>query len=327
MRRLATSVAVELQSVSFMLHSELHAVEYLPSKHNLRSSEVVPIRFIRANKVGRDDMLLLGFDAFLLTQTIGQEIAVGKIIHGDHGATLKVKTSTFVRDAQQRIKQIAELLSASSPPELILKRHCAECEFQRRCRQNALDTDDLSLLSGMSKVERAQHRSRGIFSVRQLSYTFRPRRTRKRAKNCTRPHSFALQALAIRENTIYIHGTPHLPECKNHVYLDIEGLPDRDFYYLIGALIVSEEGETSLSFWADTKSDEASFSNGWRKSYQSFPTSVYSILAPMTYLQSSASLQGYEKKLGSNMRRSSKDQSTCFHSFIHMSIFPRIQTI
>jgi predicted RecB family nuclease len=256
MRRLATSVAVELQSDSFMLHSELHAVEYLPSKHNLRSSEVVPIRFIRANKVGRDDMLLLGFDAFLLTQTIGQEIAVGKIIHGDHGATLKVKTSTFVRDAQQRIKQIAELLSASSPPELILKRHCAECEFQRRCRQNALDTDDLSLLSGMSKVERAQHRSRGIFSVRQLSYTFRPRRTRKRAKNRTRPHSFALQALAIRENTIYIHGTPHLPECKNHVYLDIEGLPDRDFYYLIGALIVSEEGETSLSFWADTKSDE-----------------------------------------------------------------------
>jgi DNA-directed RNA polymerase subunit RPC12/RpoP len=66
----------------------------------------------------------------------------------------------------------------------------------------------------------------------------------------------ALQALAIRENTIYLHGHPQLPASKTQVYLDIEGLPDSDFCYLIGALVVSGETETFHSFWADQKSDE-----------------------------------------------------------------------
>lgn len=139
-----------------------------------------------------------------------------------------------------------------------MNRHCAECEFRNCYRQQAKEADDLSLLSGMSEKERAQHRSKGIFTVNQLSYTFRPRRTPKRAKNPAKPHHFSLQALAIRENCVYIHGSPILPECKSKVYLDIEGLPDRDLYYLIGALVVTEEREAFYSFWADTKSDESS---------------------------------------------------------------------
>jgi DNA-directed RNA polymerase subunit RPC12/RpoP len=68
----------------------------------------------------------------------------------------------------------------------------------------------------------------------------------------------ALQALAIRENTIYVHGHPQLPDSKTQVYLDIEGLPDSESYYLIGALVVSGGAETFHSFWADQKSDEPS---------------------------------------------------------------------
>jgi hypothetical protein len=53
---------------------------------------------------------------------------------------------------------------------------------------------------------RIRYRSKGIFTVTQLSYTFRPRRTPKRAKSPGRLRYPALQALAIRENTVYIHG-------------------------------------------------------------------------------------------------------------------------
>jgi hypothetical protein len=35
------------------------------------------------------------------------------------------------------------------------------------------------------------------------------------------------------------------------VYLDIEGLPDRGTYYLIGALVVTEESEQYYCFWVD----------------------------------------------------------------------------
>ncbi len=137
----------------------------------------------------------------------------------------------------------------------MLNRHCAECEFRDGCSQKAIETDDLSLLSAMTEKERSRHRSKGIFTVNQLSYTFRPRKTPKRAKNPAKPHYVALQALSIRENTVYIHGDPQLPASESNVFLDIEGLPDSDFYYLIGALFVINGQETFHSFWAD-KADE-----------------------------------------------------------------------
>ena len=101
-----------------------------------------------------------------------------------------------------------------------------------------------------------RYRSKGIFTVTQLSYTFRPRRTPKRAKNPGRLRYPALQALAIRENTVYINGNACLPDSKAQVYLDIEGLPDTDSYYLISALVVCEGQETLHTFWADQESDE-----------------------------------------------------------------------
>jgi hypothetical protein len=68
------------------------------------------------------------------------------------------------------------------------------------------------------------HVSKGIFSVKQLSYTFRPRRPAKRQKQQFH-HNFALQALALRENKVHVHGDPIFALPATQVYLDIEGLP------------------------------------------------------------------------------------------------------
>jgi len=43
---------------------------------------------------------------------------------------------------------------------------------------------------------------------------------------------------------------------ENAVYLDIEGIPDRNFYYLIGLRYKSDDAWVQRSFWADTESDE-----------------------------------------------------------------------
>lgn len=243
---------VQVQSGPRMLESELHAVECIPSTGKGTLSEFIPIRFVQANKIDKDEKLLLSFDAFVLSESLRREIRFGTIIHGSDSATLQLRVSMFTDAVGERIEKIAAVLSSPVPPELVLNRHCAECEFRSRCRQKAKGTDDLSLLSGMSAKERARHRSKGIFTVTQLSYTFRPRRTSKRAKNPAKPHHYALQALAIRENCIYIHGLPALPACTSKVYFDIEGLPDSNFGYLIGALVVTDNRELFYSFWADT---------------------------------------------------------------------------
>ena len=245
-----------------LLESRLHAVERVPSEGRGKPAQFVPIRFVFRNKLTKDDRLLLAFDAWVLSQVLGREVSLGKIIHGDDHATLKVKTSALTSEVRKRLDKVAGLLSNPAPPDLVLNRHCAECEFQARCRQKALEQDDLSLLAHMSEKERKKFRSKGIFTVTQLSYTFRPRRRPKRMRDKREQYHHSLKALAIREKKIHIVGSPELKIEGTPVYLDVEGLPDRDFYYLIGLRIGNGESAVQHSLWADTVADEGKI---WRE--------------------------------------------------------------
>jgi predicted RecB family nuclease len=111
-------------------------------------------------------------------------------------------------------------------------------------------------LRGISENEIASHNKKGIFSVTQLSYTFRARRKRKRAKSPSNPHYYALQALAIRDGKVYVHGTPSVPCPTPGIYFDIEGSPDRDSYYLIGLVVVDNERVSQYSFWANNHEEQ-----------------------------------------------------------------------
>jgi predicted RecB family nuclease len=223
---IATNVPVLAQVNSCPAQSCLHAVERVPSEGRGKPAQFIPIRFICRNKLTKDDKLLLAFDAFVLSESLGREITFGKIIHGDDHATLKVKPSALTGEVRKRLEKIAALLSKPEPPDLVLNRHCAECEFQARCRKIAIEKDDLSLLAGMSEKERQKLRSKGIFTVTQLSYTFRPRRRPKRLRDKREKYHHSLKALAIREKKIHIVGSPELKIEGTPVYLDVEGLPD-----------------------------------------------------------------------------------------------------
>ena len=154
------------------------------------------------------------------------------------------------------IGKIATLLASHSPPDLVLNRHCVECEFRDRCRQKAIEQDDLSLLSNMTEKERRKFNSKGIFTVKQLSYTFRARRRPKRLSGKREKYHHSLKALAIRERKIHIVGSPELKIEGTPVYLDVEGIPDREFYYLIGIRVKIAEQVIQHSLWADSVDEE-----------------------------------------------------------------------
>jgi hypothetical protein len=130
-------------------------VECLPSEDHNKPAQFIPIRFVPTNKLSKDTKLLLAFDALALSEMLGQEVTFGKIIHGDKHATLNVRTSPLALKVRQHIAKIDMLLSSPSSPNLVLIPHCAECEFQTRCREKALENDDLSLLAGMTERERS----------------------------------------------------------------------------------------------------------------------------------------------------------------------------
>src|SRR5260370_36469378 len=131
---------------------------------------------------------------------------MAKIIQGKDHATLKVKIPSLEGQVRETIEKVIALLSCESPPDLILNRHCQECEFRDRCRHKAVEKDDLTLLAGMAKQERKELNQKGIFTVTQLSYTFRPRRRPKHLKDKREKYHHSLKSLALREKKIYVVG-------------------------------------------------------------------------------------------------------------------------
>ena len=249
-------LAVNLVARAENLESSLHAVERAPSEGRGQPSQFTPIRFVFTNKLNRDDKLLLAFDGLVLSEMLSRKVGLGKIIHGDNHTKLTIKISALAGEVRKLTKKIAAMLSTPTPPDLVLNRHCAECEFQAQCRQKAIEKDDLSLLSRMTEKERKKFNSKGIFTVTQLSHTFRPRRRPKRLSDKREKYHHSLKALAIREKKIHIVDSTELKIEGAPVYLDVEGLPDRDFYYLIGIRVTTAQGVVQHSLWADTANEE-----------------------------------------------------------------------
>lgn len=238
------------------LQSHLHALERLDSLGKTKAGSYIPIRFIPSEKLTRRDKLLLTFDALVLYTASGKMPPFGEIIYGYELRVAKVKVGELMKATRAVVRRITAQQANPVTPCPILNKHCPECEFQSRCRQVAVEKDDLSLLGGMSGKERKKHHDKGIFSVTQLSYTFRPRRRVKRAGAEMEKYHHALKALAIRERKIHVAGKPELSIVGTPVYLDVEGVPDRDFYYLIGMRIKGEESDTQYSFWANGMAEE-----------------------------------------------------------------------
>ena len=132
--------------------------------------------------------------------------------------------------------------------------HCQICEFQNNCLEKLREQDDLSLLTGLKSKEILQKNNRGLFSVKQLSYTFRPK------KNPYRKRKFLpeLKALAIRDEKVFIQGIPVFKQVATEVFLDFEGIIDRGSNYLIGAIVRTNKTQAEYSFWADDSSEEES---------------------------------------------------------------------
>src|ERR1035437_4811476 len=125
------------------IHSRLHALELMRSA---RDRFYIPLRFVPSEKLSIYDRLLLAFDAFALSQTCGKTPHVGRIIHASQYATVTVPLAGLLDKVRLVLGNMAAQQASTTAPPLVLNKHCAEGEFRSRCRQTAIEKDDLSLL-------------------------------------------------------------------------------------------------------------------------------------------------------------------------------------
>jgi predicted RecB family nuclease len=194
---------------------------------------------------------------YVLSKIEGQIPEKGTIVSAT-GKSHGLKIKPLVKSLQKIVSPLQDWVSfpTSQPPPIILNKHCSLCEYKMQCRQIATEKDELTLLSNLTEKERKRQNNKGIFTVTQLSYTFRARRKPKRLASKPEKFSHALRALAIREHKIYITGKPKLNIKGKLVFLDVEGNPELDFYYLVGLRIMNQDSYVQHSFWANEKDDE-----------------------------------------------------------------------
>jgi predicted RecB family nuclease len=252
-----TADAIILDAIGAVdgLETHFHAIERMPGDSQLGPFHYRPIRFCRSLQPRSADHLLLAFDAFILSQLQGICPDFGILFCGPMYRRIRVSLRTHLNSLAAVLTRFRAQSANDHEPSLVLNRHCDACEFKQLCRAKAVEADNLTLLKGMTSKEVAHQNSKGIFSVKQLSYTFRPRRPSKRQRQQFH-HNFALQALALREKKVHVLGEPALKLPRTQVYFDIEGVPDRGVYYLIGALIVTGQFQQYHCFWADDENDQ-----------------------------------------------------------------------
>jgi predicted RecB family nuclease len=238
------------------ISAHLDALELTPATPNRTASFYRPLRFVSSEKLTGADRLLLAFDALAISHTTGKTPANGKIIHGSKYRAAVIPLAKLVGKARTIVNKIAAQRAETTPALPILNKHCVGCEFRSHCRQIALQKDDLSLLRTVTTKERKTQNEKGILTVTQPSYAFRPKRSSAHRGLKSLKHEPAVKALAIRKRQIHVVGTPVWNELGHPVYLDVEGVPDRDFYYLIGLRYMSGNSWIYRSFWADDPSVE-----------------------------------------------------------------------
>ena len=246
---------------NFVLPS--HEPEGCQSRESPPSSSFVPVLFSASDKPDVSDSLLVCFGALALSQITGTLADTGTVIYGERPRRKTVKIRGHAIRTRQTIDAIATTCNSREPPPLLLNRHCAVCDFQQRCRGLAIESDNLSLLSAMTGKERAKFHSKGIFSITQLPYGYRPRRRKRKrlddeslkqsSKRDARiiRNDHKLKTLAIKKNQIHVVGAPSLKFDGTPTFLDVEGMPDRDFYYLVGLRFERDGEHVERSLWAD----------------------------------------------------------------------------
>jgi predicted RecB family nuclease len=211
-----------------------------------------PIFISPFEKIQKSDKLFIALQSHYLKHNFNLKIEDAKIMFGSQQKSTKVILSNLSKDVKKTIATIEQIQKFETAPIFYKINHCQVCEFNPICRKKLQDRDDLSLLGNLKSKEIEQKNNRGIFSVKQLSYTFRPKKNPyQRRKSLPE-----LKALAIREQKVFIQKLPELEKKETEIFFDIEGIPDRDFYYLIGIIIKTENSKKEYSFWADDISEQ-----------------------------------------------------------------------
>jgi predicted RecB family nuclease len=246
-------------SAAILRHADLQAkVDFLipveSAPRNGAQSAYQPVLAIECSRITDVHRQQLGFAGLLLQRLQGHCPTWG--IYITPISQHRIKLPPHAHKAATIVSNLRRMQECQKIPQIALSTHCPYCQFLEQCRIEAEQKGDISLLGSMSGKALQRARRKGILTIEQLSYLCRPKRFRKPRQSARLVHKPELQALAIRTGKTYVQEMPKLTRQDTELFLDIEGVPAEDFYYLFGLLVHARGKKTFHQLWADSKQQE-----------------------------------------------------------------------
>jgi len=211
--------------------------------------EITPYLFKAYDKVSSHDRLEFEWIK-LACEKKGYKVTRGKIVSLNATKSVRISSISKLKEILHPINEFEK-----SQPRIIQNKHCRICEFNHICSTKLKESDDLSLLS-IGKKQISKLEKKGIFTLQQLSYTYKPRKKSKKYRE-NHVHKPELQALALRSKKVFVQKIPEIPHSPVELYFDIEGITELDDYYLFGILVSSSAGEKYEHFYSKSTDNTA----------------------------------------------------------------------
>ena len=225
------------------------------TKSRLGRYSYEPTIVVGTQGVTSEQKTALSFAGYVLGEVQGNVPAAGALVNRE-GRAERIQLAGSYKNIETMIGVVRGWLAnrPAEPPPIILNKHCPYCPFRNECTEQAVKEGNLSLLDRMTPKLMKKYQKKRIFTIQQLSFLFRPRKSRKNPRSAK--FSPELQALALRTNKTYLTEPQSYERSAVELFLDFEGIPDERFNYLLGLLIVNGDSAAYRSFWADSREQE-----------------------------------------------------------------------
>ncbi len=163
-------ISLNLKFANENIDLTIDGIEFTSKKN------IIPLFITPFEKVTKTDKIFVALQATFIEKEFNLHIENCKIVSGINLKQSKLKVSSFTKPIKKLVGELNKILSNTNPPVFFKNNHCQVCEFQNSCLEKLVERDDLSLLTALKPKEILQKNNRGVFSVKQLSYSFRPKK-------------------------------------------------------------------------------------------------------------------------------------------------------
>jgi predicted RecB family nuclease len=134
-----------------LISMNIDALVKTESPTTLSRGQYIPVLF-HDGPIRTPEKSLIELFALFISELQETAPNIGLVCRGE-GKPTTIHLTPGLAVARNLLREIAELHQGLQPPILVLNNHCQTCVFHDRCHKQAVEDDNLSLLSGMNEVQ------------------------------------------------------------------------------------------------------------------------------------------------------------------------------